>query len=232
MVVKCNNFQLHKQPGLFILWKYIINFVKILEVNEQALNGVKGIKFEKFTDNRGYFSESARVADLRKIAGLEDFEVIQANESYSKKNVIRGLHFQWNPKMGKLVRTVRGHMVDIVLDIRLGSETFGKVIFYDLAQSDEDAFGEWIWVPQGFAHGNFFLEDTVIEYYCTGSYNPECERGISVFSDGLDFSLANKDLLAKFEQVKGASPLISDKDKNGLSLSQWQSSPDAKEFSV
>ena len=108
---------------------------------------------------------------------------MQANQSLSEKGVMRGMHFQWNPYMGKLVRTISGHMVDMVLDIRIDSPTFGKMIAYDMPASDENDYDEWIWVPPGFAHGNFFSEKTIIEYMCTGQYSPGCEACISPFSN-------------------------------------------------
>lgn len=199
--------------------------MKILETNDLALNGLRTIKFAKFGDERGYFCESFRLSEINKISGFEGFDFQQANESFSRKNVIRGLHFQWNPKMGKLVRTIRGHMVDIALDIRFDSPTFGKVIFFDMPQTDQDDFGQWIWLPPGFAHGNFFLEDTTIEYFCTGSYNPHYEKGISVFSEDLDFSLAERGLLSYFERIKKHGAVVSEKDKGGISVSQWKEDP-------
>ena len=91
--------------------------------------------------------------------------------------------------MGKLVRTIRGHMIDVVLDIRKGSPTYGKIIAHDMpVQGDED-YAEWIWVPPGFAHGNTFPADTVIEYLCSGEYSPGNEAGISPVADDLDWSL-------------------------------------------
>ncbi|MEK7581000.1 MAG: dTDP-4-dehydrorhamnose 3,5-epimerase family protein [Patescibacteria group bacterium] len=196
--------------------------MKIFERVDLALDGLQVVKFAKFKDERGYFCESFKLSDFKTIDGFKDFEFMQSNESYSKKNVIRGLHFQWNPRMGKLVRTISGHMVDIALDIRKDSPTFGKAILYDMPQNIKDGEGQWIWLPPGFAHGNFFLEDTLIEYFCTGSYNPECERGISAFSSDIDFSLADKDLKNKFDEIKNKGAIVSYKDINGISLSAWK----------
>jgi dTDP-4-dehydrorhamnose 3,5-epimerase len=155
---------------------------------------------------------------------------LQANESYSRAGTVRGLHFQWNPYMGKLVRTIRGHMIDVVLDIRKGSPTYGKIIAYDMpVQGDED-FAEWIWVPPGFAHGNTFPMDTVIEYYCSGEYSPGCEAGLSPLADDLDWSLCAPKLRDQFQAIVRSTRLISDKDRDGLSLAQWTADERSENF--
>lgn len=194
--------------------------MKILNIRNLAIGDLKVVRFEKFSDSRGYFCETSRVDEIKKIKGFEGFSFQQSNESFSKKNVVRGLHFQWNPFMGKLVRTIKGHMVDIALDIRKSSSTFGKVVLYDMPENKE--YGEWIWLPPGFAHGNFFLEDTIIEYFCTGSYNPESEACIYVFSGDLDLSLSESPLISSLDKLKNEEHIISEKDKNGFSLAQWQ----------
>ena len=123
--------------------------------------------------------------------------------------------------MGKLVRTVRGHMTDIVLDIRKGSPTIGKIIAYDMPSCVDGLYDEWIWVPPGFAHGNFFTEDTQIEYLCSGEYSQGCEAGISPLSSDIDWSLCHKDLKELFDDVVLKYGILSEKDRNGLSLKQW-----------
>ncbi len=126
---------------------------------------------------------------------------LQANESFSRAGTVRGLHFQWNPYMGKLVRTIRGHMIDVALDIRKGSPTYGQIVAYDMpVQGDED-FAEWIWLPPGFAHGNTFPQDTVIEYFCSGEYSPGNEAGISPVADDLDWSLCDPALRDQFQSI-------------------------------
>ncbi len=205
--------------------------MKILEIKELEIPDVKVIRFARFRDERGYFTEHYRKRDFlgSEINALEGKELLQGNESFSKKNVMRGLHFQWNPYMGKLVRTISGHMIDVVLDIRKDSPTYGKAIAYDMPASEEGDYEEWIWVPPGFAHGNFFLENTTIEYFCTGEYSPKFESGISPLSEDLDWSLCNKELREKFENLK-ESLIISDKDKNAQSLSEWGKSENSKVF--
>jgi dTDP-4-dehydrorhamnose 3,5-epimerase len=198
--------------------------MKIIEVKSLAIEAVKVIRFARFCDHRGYFSESFRKSDLHdplKIDFMKDVEFVQANEGFSKKGVIRGLHFQWNPHMGKLVRTIRGRMVDIVLDIRKGSPTLGKIIAYDMPDNPEADYSEWIWVPPGFAHGNFFTEQSTIEYFCSGEYSPGCEAGISPIATDIDWSLCDQTLKKVFDKVVSSIPLITDKDKNGLSMTTW-----------
>ena len=127
--------------------------VKTLEIEEIAV-----IRFSRFCDHKGYFTEHYRKSDFRnepEMGFMKDVELVQCNESYSKKGTIRGLHFQWNPYMGKLVRTLAGRMVDMVLDIRKGAPTFGKIILYDMSADHKVDYSEWVWVPPGFAHGNF-----------------------------------------------------------------------------
>lgn len=207
--------------------------MKITRINSLAIPEVQVITFSRFKDHRGYFTEPYRKSDVRKeskLASLKKAEFVQNNESFSFANTVRGLHFQWNPFMGKLVRTISGHMVDLVLDIRQGSPTWGKIIAYDMPTSTDSDHGEWIWIPPGFAHGNFFLEDSQIEYYCTGEYSPNCEAGISPFSSDLDWSLCDNKLKSLFESIAATSTFVSDKDRNALSLRQWAADGRSKEF--
>ena len=207
--------------------------MKIIRVKQLKIPEIKIVKFEKFTDERGYFTEHFRESDFEGHSELQffkKFKFLQANESYSKRGTVRGLHLQWNPYMGKLIRTIEGHMVDMILDIRLNSPTFGKIILFDMPMDKRNTWGEWIWVPPGFAHGNFFLEDTLIEYLCTGEYNPKCEAGISPLSTDIDWSIADKKLKKDFEKARNSNLLISDKDKNGYSIDRWSKSRSAKNF--
>ena len=81
---------------------------------------------------------------------MKGVNFVQFNESFSRPNVVRGLHFQWNPFMGKLVRTVQGRMVDLFLDIRKGSPSYGKAAAYDMPSTPDKDYAEWIWIPPGF----------------------------------------------------------------------------------
>ncbi len=199
--------------------------MKILSVKTLALPEIKVVQFALFKDNRGYFTESFRKSDFASRPELVFFgstEIVQQNESFSLPHTLRGLHFQWNPYMGKLVRVLYGRMIDIIADIRTDSPTFGKVIAYEMRHSPAAESGEWIWVPPGFAHGNLFLEPTAIEYLCTGQYSPGFEAGISPLAPDLDWSLADKGLKANFDTA-AASPalIVTEKDRLGLSVKNW-----------
>ena len=197
--------------------------MKITSITSLSIPDVKVIHFRRFIDHRGYFTEHYRKSDFKPVLDVEFF---QCNESYSKAGTVRGLHFQWNPYMGKLVRTVYGRMSDIVLDIRKGSPTFGKAVILDMpAHTDGDVMGprdytEWIWVPPGFAHGNFFDENTIIEYFCSGEHSPGCESGICPFAKDIDWSLAEPKLKQQLDMLNNTT-LITDKDKNAFTLEQW-----------
>lgn len=199
--------------------------MKITEVKALPISSVKTIKFARFRDQRGYFTEHYRRSDLEnhpEARFMKKVSFVQCNESFSRKGTLRGLHFQWNPYMGKLVRTVSGHMIDIFLDIRKGSPTFGKAYLHDMPANPEADSQEWIWVPPGFAHGNIFPADTVIEYLCSGEYSQGCEACISPFAPDIDWSLCDKALKATFDAAAASTAtLVTDKDRNGFSLAAW-----------
>ena len=206
--------------------------MKVLNIKELVIPEIKIIRFARFRDDRGYFTEQYRKSDLLENSGVSSLkgqELVQANQSYSRRGVVRGLHFQWNPYMGKLVRTLSGHMVDLILDIRKESPTYGKLIAYDMPTSNDKEYEEWIWIPPGFAHGNFFLEDTMIEYLCTGEYSQNCESGISPFARDIDWSLCDYDLRQKFETAR-YNAIVSDKDRNAQSLKEWELKEDSNNF--
>jgi dTDP-4-dehydrorhamnose 3,5-epimerase len=207
--------------------------VKILSVKQLEIPDIRVIRYARFCDHRGYFTEHFRKSDFQSnvlTLFLKGVEFLQINESFSRAGTVRGLHFQWNPYVGKLVRTVHGHMVDLALDIRKESPTFGRIIAYDMPAGHDKDFNEWIWIPIGFAHGNLFLEDTAIEYFCTGEYNPGCEAGITPFAEDLDWSLCDQRLKEIFERIAPGSALISAKDKAGLSLAAWEKDERSENF--
>ena len=198
--------------------------MKLLAVKALEIDAIKVVRFARFCDHRGYFTEHYRKSDFCNhpdVAFMKDVSFVQCNESYSRKGTIRGLHFQWNPYMGKLVRTLMGRMVDIILDIRKGSPTFGQILLYDLPADSTADSSEWIWVPPGFAHGNFFTEDTMIEYFCSGEYSPGCEAGISPLAEDIDWSLCDPKLKALFDSIAATTNLITEKDRNGYSVAAW-----------
>jgi dTDP-4-dehydrorhamnose 3,5-epimerase len=200
--------------------------VKILSAEQLEIPEIKVIRFARFRDERGYFTEHFRRDDFDTNPLIAPFmagvEFVQANESFSRATTVRGLHFQWNPYMGKLVRTLHGHMVDVVLDIRKGSPTFGKAIAYDMPSERSEEFNEWIWVPPGFAHGNTFLVDTSIEYLCSGRYSPGNEAGISPLAEDIDWSLCDPSLRGTFHDIASNTALMTDKDRNGFTVSAWE----------
>lgn len=200
--------------------------MKLIVVKTLQIPEVKVIRFARFCDHRGYFTEHYRKSDFEghaEMGFMKDVEFVQCNESYSKQGAVRGLHFQWNPYMGKLVRTLTGRMVDMVLDIRKGSPTFGKIICYDMPIDEKGDYSDWIWVPPGFAHGNFFPEDTMIEYFCSGEYSSGCEAGVSPLANDIDWSLCAPELKKLFDGIAPSTELITDKDKNGFTVKAWES---------
>ncbi len=207
--------------------------MKILDVKELEIPDIKVIRFSKFKDHRGYFMEHFRRSDIQRleIKSLENVDFVQGNQSYSKKGVIRGMHFQWDPYMGKMVRTLSGDMTDLVLDIRKESPTFGKMIGYEMPSLDKMDYDEWIWIPPGFAHGNFFLKNSKIEYLCSGEYSPGCEAGISPLAKDIDWSLCNAKIKKNFDLVSLNNNLMTDKDKNGLSIEEWNKNEKSDKFS-
>lgn len=207
--------------------------MKIIEIKTLIFPEIKVIKFAMFKDNRGYFTEIFRKNHIKKnklIKEIGDFEFVQCNESFSKKGTFRGFHFQWNPYMGKLVRVVQGNIIDMALDIRKNSPNFGKVISYNMRIYLDNDFGEWIWIPPGFAHGIFYLEDTTIVYFCTSEYNPACEAAISPFATDINWSLFNPQHHLLYQETLAKTNLISEKDKKGFTISDWSHNPNSNNF--
>jgi dTDP-4-dehydrorhamnose 3,5-epimerase len=207
--------------------------MKILGVEELAIPEVKVITFQRFKDDRGYFTETYRKSDFEthpQTDFLQGIDFTQVNESFSKKGVVRGLHFQWDPYMAKMLRVVYGNVIDVALDIRPNSPTFGKIVGYELNSTPGVNNDQWIWVPVGFAHGVYFLEDGMVEYFCTGQWAPDTERGISPLADDIDWSVIDKSVKDKIEKLTGNNPIISKKDKDGISLSEWIASDESSNF--
>lgn len=202
--------------------------MKVISVVPLAIEAVKVIRFARFCDNRGYFTETYRKSDAQSC--LPGIVFSQINESFSKSGTVRGMHFQWNPYMGKLVRTIRGRMVDLVLDIRRTSPTFGKIIAYDMPADNNAPHSEWIWVPPGFAHGNFFTEETTLEYLCSGEYSQGCEAGISPLAQDIAWDLCDTGLKRLFDSVAAANPLMTDKDRTAMTLKEWAADPRSENF--
>jgi dTDP-4-dehydrorhamnose 3,5-epimerase len=145
-----------------------------------------------YGDSRGYFSETFRQDKLEDFVGYK-IDFIQDNESLSSKGVLRGLHYQLPPKaQTKLVRVIDGTVLDVAVDIRVGSPTFGKHVVIELSSENK----KQILVPRGFAHGFIVLsEKAIFSYKVDNYYSPENDRGL-LFSDfGIDWKLAENEIL-------------------------------------
>lgn len=169
-----------------------------MEISKTAIDGLLIIQPKVFGDDRGYFFESFRLDKLRE--NDVDLDFVQDNESKSGKGILRGLHFQNPPfDQGKLVRVMKGKVLDVAVDIRKNSATYGQWKSIILSEENKTIF----WVPPGFAHGFLSLEnETIFQYKCTNYYNIEAEGSI-LWNDpdlNIDWGITN--------------PLISDKDKN------------------
>ena len=145
-----------------------------MEFKETGIKGVYILKPRVFKDARGYFFESFSKREFDAAIGNVDF--VQDNESCSTKGVIRGLHFQKPPySQAKLVRCVRGKVLDVALDLRKDSSTYGKYVSVELSEDNHLQF----FIPKGFAHGFEVLSETAIfQYKCDEYYHPEVEGGI------------------------------------------------------
>jgi dTDP-4-dehydrorhamnose 3,5-epimerase len=207
--------------------------MKILGIRELPIREVKVIRFARFADRRGYFAETyqqSEVARDTQTPFLKNIQFVQSNESVSRAGTVRGLHFQWNPYMGKLVRTIHGRMIDLILDIRIGAPNYGRIVGIDMSGSWERDFDEWVWIPPGFAHGNIFPQETAIEYLCSGEYNPGCEVGISPLASDIDWTICDPHLRDEAARLLRNKPLISDKDRDALSVTAWKHDVRSKNF--
>ena len=171
-----------------------------MEIIKTPLEGLLVIKPRIFRDDRGYFFESWSKQSFAK-AGL-NLDFVQDNQSLSAKGVLRGLHFQNPPyAQGKLVRVIKGAVLDVALDIRKDSPTYGQHFSVELSEENKTI----VWVPPGFAHGFVVLSETAkIHYKVNNIYVPEYDRGIAFDDPKLDIDwrlprdklqLSNKDKL-------------------------------------
>jgi dTDP-4-dehydrorhamnose 3,5-epimerase len=166
-----------------------------------------------FEDARGFFMEVFR-NDQFAALGLPS-EFVQDNHSRSKKGVLRGLHFQWEPPMGKLMRVTYGSAFLVAVDIRKGSPTLGHWCGIEVSADDK----RQVWAPAGFARGFCALSDFAeIQYKCTGVYNSRCESGIRWNDPAIGIQWPITD------------PELSDKDRQAQSLAEWLASPNSNHF--
>lgn len=183
-----------------------------IEVETCAIEGLKVITPKVFGDARGYFMETYNAEDF-KAAGIEDV-FVQDNQSASVKGVLRGLHIQMRYPQCKLVRVISGEVFDVAVDVRKGSDTYGK--WYGLVLSAENK--KQFYIPQGFLHGFLVLSDHAeFTYKVTDFYHPEDEAGV-MWNDpaiGIDWPLAAAGITAETLN-------LSDKDKKQMSLDVFQ----------
>ncbi len=178
-----------------------------MEIIETKIPGLLIIKPQIFEDDRGYFFESFN-NDKFINAGI-DVRFVQDNESKSQKGVLRGLHFQKPPyAQGKLVRVMRGAVLDVAVDIRKDSPTYGQWESIKLSGDNKMMY----WIPAGLAHGFLTLEDDTIFFYkCTNTYNRESEGSIRWDDPTLNINWGTND------------PILSEKDKDAPLFKDFQS---------
>lgn len=181
-----------------------------MEIYKTGIEGVLIIEPKVFSDNRGYFFESFNAKEFAEKTGV-DLVFVQDNESKSKYGVLRGMHFQQPPyTQSKLVRVVKGKVLDVVVDIRKGSPTYGK---YEMCELTEDNHRQF-YVPKGMAHGFCVLSDEAIfQYKCDDFYHPEAEGAIA----WNDLNLAIEWPIAKEDMI------LSEKDKHHPLLKDFES---------
>ncbi len=184
-----------------------------VHIEEIALGSVAVIAHEYFKDERGFFVEEFR-ADQYKELGLPTM-FVQENHSGSVNDVLRGLHFQWEPPMGKLMRVLQGEAFLVAVDIRKKSPTLGHWFGKKIKAEDR----KQIWAPAGFARGFCVLSDYAeIQYLCTGIYNSDGESGI-LWNDpeiGIEWPVER--------------PILSQKDTTAQTLKQWLATSESNKF--
>ncbi len=184
-----------------------------LRIESKHLGEVCVIAPQVFQDDRGFFTEVFR-ADQFKALGLP-CEFLQDNHSGSVRGVLRGLHFQWDGPMGKLMRVTRGTAFLVAVDIRHGSPTLGK--WFGAEMSAEGR--KQIWAPAGFARGFCVLSDYAeVQYKCTAIYNNKAESGIRWDDPEIGIQWPTRDVF------------LSDKDRKAQTLQQWLSRPESQCF--
>ncbi len=184
-----------------------------VRIESRHFNDVCVLGSDVFEDDRGFFMEVYREDQFRDLGLPTNFG--QDNHSRSAKNVVRGLHFQWDPPMGKLMRVTAGTAFLVAVDIRKGSPTLGKWFGLEVSAQNK----KQVWAPAGFARGFCVLSDAAeIQYKCTGIYNNKAESGI-LWSDpaiGIEWPVSQ--------------PILSAKDAEAQTLKQWLDSPNSRHF--
>ena len=177
-----------------------------MDVIKTNINGVYIIEPRIFEDSRGYFFESYNDLEFVDKVGFVDF--VQDNESKSSYGVMRGLHFQKPPyTQAKLVRCVRGAVLDVAVDLRKDSPTYGNHVAVELTEDNH----RQLFIPKGFAHGFSVLSDIAIfQYKCDNFYHPECDGGINILDEslGIDWKIPMDKAVLSEKDTK--HPLLKD----------------------
>lgn len=178
-----------------------------MEIIKTEIEGLLLLKPKVFTDSRGYFYESYSKREFDEAVGYP-VEFVQDNQSKSSYGVVRGLHFQLPPfTQSKLVRCIKGTVLDVAVDLRKGSPTFGRHLAVELSEENKMQF----FIPKGFAHGFSVLSpEAVFQYKCDNYYAPQADGGISLFDDslGIDWHIAPADRILSDKDCK--HPLLSE----------------------
>ena len=181
-----------------------------MQILDTPLAGVKRLRPTRFGDDRGWFAEvfnSERFAAAGLPAGF-----VQDNQSFSRKGVLRGLHYQLGRPQGKLVRVLSGHIWDVAVDLRRNSPDFGKWAAFDLKPFTKEGDLDLLWIPEGFAHGFLVLSDTAeVLYKTTDLYHPAGERAILWNDPALNIPWP-------LHLLAGAAPAVSSKDALGAAF--------------
>jgi dTDP-4-dehydrorhamnose 3,5-epimerase len=187
-----------------------------ITIESQHLNGLVVLTHpDVFEDERGFFLEAFRADQFAELGLPTSF--VQDNHSRSRKGVLRGLHFQWDPPMGKLMRVTQGSAFLVAVDIRKGSSTLGQWFGMEVSAQNK----KQIWAPAGFARGFYVLSDYAeLQYKCTGIYSNTGESGILWNDPGLGIAWP----------VDDSELVLSDKDKKARTLDQWLASPESDNF--
>jgi dTDP-4-dehydrorhamnose 3,5-epimerase len=168
---------------------------------------------QAYRDERGFFMETFRSDEFEKL-GLPN-QFVQDNHSCSRKGVIRGLHFQWDPPMGKLMRVTVGAAFLVAVDIRKGSPTLGKWVGVEVSSENM----KQVWAPAGFARGFCALtENTEVQYKCTAIYNSKAESAIRWDDPDIGIKWPLKNVM------------LSQKDMEAKTLTEWLASPNSEHF--
>jgi dTDP-4-dehydrorhamnose 3,5-epimerase len=185
-----------------------------MKVINTDIEGVFVIYPQVYEDERGYFMESFNEKEFNNRTGA-DFHPVQDNESFSTEGVLRGLHFQKKPhEQAKLVRVVKGKVLDVAVDLRPGSKTYGKYVSVVLDEWEHNQF----FIPKGCAHGFYVISDEAkFQYKCDDYYHPECEDGIAWDDKDIDIKWTN----TSFHKPPMSKVILSKKDTNRKTLKEY-----------